>query len=193
MITLVRNSHEEILFTEHPKFTPNLTPREMFELGCFGGSYWSPIHSSVLGKSLSDQHLEYAEWWDGISPSKLTNTEYDINQNKYGVKSGTSLEYWESKNWIHPQDPYGWVQWYCRFFSGRRSEDDERQIQRWCNFAGRRGRFRRQLITKIISNEKDFDDESISPVIRQGLQQWAYRLTEHDFEQDASERWKKFI
>ena len=81
--------------------------------------------------------------------------------NKYQVKSGTSLEFWESKGWIHPIDPYGWVQWYCNFFSGRRCEDDERQIKRWCNFAGPKGRFRRQLISKIIRNNSNFDDFSM--------------------------------
>ena len=187
-----RNPHGEIRFTAYPKFTPNLTPMEMFEMGSFGGSYWSPIHSSVVGEDLSEQHLEFEEWWQGIPLNKLTNSKYDTNLNRYGVKSGTSLEYWESKDWIHPQDPYGWVQWYCRFFSGRRSEDDERQIQRWCNFAGPRGRFRKQLITKIIRKESVFDDEAVSPVIRQGLQQWAYRLTERDFELVALEALQTF-
>ena len=27
-------------------------------------------------------------------------------------------------------DPYGWFQWYCRFYQGRRSSDDERQVGR---------------------------------------------------------------
>ena len=34
---------------------------------------------------------------------------------------------------------YGWFQWYCRFFQGRRSEDDERQIQRWLKICGPTG------------------------------------------------------
>ena len=34
---------------------------------------------------------------------------------------------------------YGWFQWYCRFFQGRRSEDDVRQIQRWLKICGPTG------------------------------------------------------
>ena len=187
-----RNRKGELIFPDYPQFTPNLSPRDMFEQGCFGGTYWRPIYSSVLDQSLSSQHLEFEIEFDGIPEQKLVSTSFDSNINRYHVKSGTTLEFWESKDWIHPLDPYGWVQWYCRFVSGRRCEDDERQIKRWCNFAGPRGRFRRQLITRIIGNETEFDDESVSPVIRQGLHQWAYCLGKDDFEKDALERWKLF-
>ena len=37
----------------------------------------------------------------------------------------------ENKGWINKIDPYGWFQWYFRYWSGRRSKDDERQINRW--------------------------------------------------------------
>ena len=100
---------------------------------------------------------------------------------------------WESKGWMREQDPYGWVQWYCRFFKGRRSPDDERQIGRWKSFAGPKGRFRIQLMNRIISKEGTHDDEGISPVIRQSLQHWAYRLTISDFEEYAFEKWKGSI
>ena len=33
---------------------------------------------------------------------------YDISVDKYGVKCGTSLRFWESKDRINKQDPYGW-------------------------------------------------------------------------------------
>ena len=56
---------------------------------------------------------------------------YDVSVNKYGVKCGTSLRFWENKGWINEIDPYGWFQWYFRYWSGRRSKDDERQINRW--------------------------------------------------------------
>ena len=39
---------------------------------------------------------------------------YDVSVNKYGVKFGTPLRFWENKEWINKQDPYGWFQWYFR-------------------------------------------------------------------------------
>merc|ERR1712157_182602 len=95
--------------------------------------------------------------FEGIPESKLSMPVYDKSKNKYGVKCGSTLEDWEEKSWIVSQDPYGWVHWYCYFYCGRRSDDDERQIDRWNKLAGKKsGRF------------------------RQTLQHWAYRPTEED-------------
>ena len=101
---------------------------------------------------------------------------YDVN--KYGVKYGTSLRLWENKGWINEIDPYGWFQWYFRYWLGRRSKDDERQIIRWKKIVSR---FRGQLVKMIKDAVSKFDDYSILLKIRQILLHWGYGLTENFF------------
>lgn len=67
---------------------------------------------------------------------------------------------------------------YCRFYLGRRSEDDARQISRFNQVMGPTGRFRTNLMNQIIRKNTRWDDVNVSPVIRQTLQHWGYRLTE---------------
>jgi hypothetical protein len=170
-----------IKFKDHPEFTPNLTPRDIFKLGSFGGTYWRPIKSGVTKKKHRNVHKEFPNsWWNGIPKSHLTSPNCKKEINKYGVNSGTSLRYWEKKKWIKAQDPYGWVQWYCRFYQGRRSPDDARQIKRWQAFAGPKGRFKLRLVNMIKKKRTTWNDYSVSPVIRQGLQHWAYQLKSSD-------------
>lgn len=172
-----RDSKGFLHFSDYPNFLPNLTPEEIFKRGSFGGTYWRPITSRVTNKPIkySNQHHEFP-FLSNISENLLTRPydQYSIDINKYKVKCGSTLEEWEKPRrtgrWIHPQDPYGWVQWYCRFYLGRRTDDDERQITRWEKFASpEKGRFTKRLIN-MVSNNKD------SPVIRQSLQHWAYEL-----------------
>ena len=188
-----RKVGDVIAFQDWPDFRPNLTPREIFMEGSFGGTYWKPIFSKVISQDLSKQHLEFKTWWKDIDDCFQTGESYNKRINKYGVSCGTGLEMWEAKGWIREQDPYGWVQWYCRFFAGRRSPDDGRQVRRWLAFAGPMGRFRIQLINKVIAANSTFDDEGVSPVIRQSLQHWAYRLNITDYEERALQKWKSSV
>lgn len=181
-----RNYKKELVFADHPEFRPNLTPREIFELGSFGGTYWRPIKSKITGKNHKNVHKKYSQL-HGVSDDILTLpwNEYDKSKNKYNVKVGTTLEYWEKKGWITKHHPYGWVHWYCDFYSGKRGPDDERQIGRWLRFAGPKGRFRLRLANMIRKNSKQsirkkLNDYSISPAIRQSLQHWAYKISSHD-------------
>jgi len=172
-----RSANRTIMFSDYPEFKPNLTPREMFKLGSFGGTYWRPIYSSINKRYYKNQHKEFPKsWWVGIPESNLSSSQRNKKRNKYKVNSGTSLKYWECKKWIKPQDPYGWVQWYCRFYLGRRTSDDRRQIKRWLAFAGPKGRFRLRLINMIKKKRTTKNDYTVSPVIRQGLQHWAYKI-----------------
>merc|ERR1712168_1585964 len=79
-----RDSNGYYIFENYPDFKPNLSPREMFLRGSFGGTYWRPIYSSVLKKNLSNVHKQYPEsWWENIPDHWLTTAEkdYDISIN----------------------------------------------------------------------------------------------------------------
>jgi len=183
-MTPKKNSYGEIIFTDYPEFKPNLTPKEMFESGSFGGTYWRPIYSSITGKKYKNKHRKYPKsWWKNIPEDHLTRDwkDYDKSINKYNVNVGTTLEFWEEKEWITKYHPYGWVQWYCDFYLGKRSSDDERQIKRWIQTAGSKSRFRKRLINLIRKNNTKYNDYKISPKIRQTLQHWGYELTLRDF------------
>jgi hypothetical protein len=175
------------------KFNPNLSPRDIFKLGSFGGTYWRPIYSRVTRKNHKNIHHKYPKsWWKGIPEDHLSRPydKYDKYLNKYKSKVGTSLQFWEDKKWIRSSHPYGWVHWYCDYYMGKRSPDDERQIARWHALAGPNGRFRKFLITQIQKKKGQWNDETISPKIRQVLQHWGYRLTKSDYLKELKNRKK---
>ncbi|KAL7448726.1 hypothetical protein ACHAWC_000872, partial [Mediolabrus comicus] len=165
------------------EFHPNRTPEEVLRSGSFGGTYFRPITSAVTNISYkSDEVLKDTvdpSWISGLNKSSmLTSSKYSTAVNKYKVKCGGSLGMWESSGWISNSDPYGWFQWYCRFYSGRRCSDDIRQIKRWCKSAGLKGRFRSQICNKILAAGTVCDDVRISPVIRQTLLHWGLEITD---------------
>jgi hypothetical protein len=162
-------------------FKPNRTPEEVLRSGSFGGTYFRPIASAVTNVSYKAQEVLQntlaKEWIQGLSMDLLTSNTYRPQVNKYNVRCGGSLGMWESSGWIVEADPYGWFQWYCRFYQGRRCSDDARQISRWMKSAGPKGRFRSQLCNKILAAHTKYDDASISPVIRQTLLHWGLEIT----------------
>ena len=172
-----------IRFKDFPEFTPNLTPRQIFLLGSFGGTYWRPITSRITNKKYRNEHKKYPKsWWKDIDIDNLTSKEYNTSKNKYKVRVGTSLIFWEDKKWISKHHPYGWIQWYCDFYNGKRCPDDNRQIKRWKGVAGPQGRFRKWLVTLIKKKNGKYNDSNITPKIRQTLQHWGYQLTKRDFD-----------
>jgi hypothetical protein len=134
-----------------PRFKPQLTPKEMLALGVFGGKY------------MTDCQDEFPKDW--FTDAKLSPQGYDRTLNYFGVKASQPLAEWIKKGWINPQDPRGWFQWYCRYYMGRRSPDDERQIKRWVNM-------RRH--TSQIYNACSPRDMSCHTRQRQAVLHWAY-------------------
>jgi hypothetical protein len=101
-----------------PEFHPELTPKEMLRLGVFAGKY------------MTDTRGEFPKSW--FADAKLAVGGRDPNLNFFGVDASQPLSVWRNKGWIHPADPRGWFQWYCRYYMGRRMPDeDRRQIKRW--------------------------------------------------------------
>lgn len=146
----VRSAHMGAQFD--PAFAPELTPAEMLHLGVFCGKY------------MTDCRDEFpAEWF---RDAKLAEGAPDCSLNHFGVRAGSSLAEWRRKGWIHPDDPRGWFQWYCRYYSGRRLDgEDARQIGRW-------RAFRRH--TAQIVRHCEPGDPFCRPRQRQALLQWAY-------------------
>jgi len=181
---MTRHKKGYLISETHDDFRPNLTPKEVMQLGSFGGTYFRRITSAVTGKTYDRAWKEFPEdWFEGLDiATQVASQTYDKNVNKYKVSCGTSLGAWESSGWISSVDPYGWFQWYCRYYLGRRSSDDTRQIDRWLKGEGPKGRWRSQLANKVIRQNKTFDDASVSPVIRQTCIHWAYELTSPDLE-----------
>jgi hypothetical protein len=136
----------------HPEFTPHLTPKEMLELGVFGGLYFS------------DKPEEFpASWFKNAKLSPDGKRHKELNY--YGLNASQPLSVWQTKGWIHPDDPRGWFQWYCRYYLGRRHEEDERQIKRWKAIA--------RHIAQIRHSCRP-GDQFCRPRQRQAILHWAY-------------------
>ena len=128
------------------------------------GTYFRDIHSGINSKWYRKSWKEFDEL-KNIDQKYYCSDYYDVSVNKYGVKCGTSLRFWENKGWIHSIDTYGWFQWYFRYWLGRRSIDDERQ-NRWKKIVSR---FKDKLVKMIKDANSRFDNYSMSPKIRQIL------------------------
>ena len=132
-------------------FKPQLTPKKMLELGVFGGSYF--------GLNVK----EYPKSW--FIKAKISKN-FDVNINRFSVKSGLSRKEWLEKGWIFKEDPLGWFQWYCRYSMKRRIPHiDEIQIKRWKNFT--------RHVMAIKKNCEPLD-LSCRRRQRQAILQWAY-------------------
>jgi hypothetical protein len=164
-----RNAIGEFVFPDFPEFRPNLSPKEVLQLGSFGGTYFRPIYSSVTGISYgSEEWKEFpADWFEKLNiAQRVTSKTYRNDVNRYNEHCGGDLEMWESSGWITHIDPYGWFQWYCRSWMGRRLPTlDAIQIKRWKAFARHSGGVKKNCPA---------GDLSCRPRQRQALLQWAW-------------------
>lgn len=155
-------------------FIPNLTPRQVIEAGAFGGSYFGlPIDESE-----DDYSDIFESLFSGVSTRLYLGVKYSPKLNKFGITSGKSYKYWKDMKWMRSQDPRGWFAWYCNYYLGRRSSDDERQIKRWQDFCGINGRWKNNLYSKIHRT----GDWNVSPRIQQSLLHWAYQANQQDYD-----------
>jgi len=132
-------------------FAPELTPAQMLALGVFGGRY------------MTDCRREFPKSW--FTRAKLANRRRDPSLNFFGVNASQPLSEWRRKGWVSGQDPRGWFQWYCRYYTGRRSPDDARQVRRW-------RAIRRHAVA--VQKACDARDLECRPRQRQALLHWAY-------------------
>lgn len=139
----------------HPEFKPELTPKQMLELGIFGGRY------------MRDCQKEFPkDWFKKAKLLPLHTQGHDKKLNYFGVDASQSLAIWKKKGWIYPEDPRGWFQWYCRYYMGRRIFlEDDRQIRRW------------KAIVRHIAQVKKYchvRDLNCRKRQRQAILHWAY-------------------
>ena len=134
-----------------PEFRPELTPKRMLQLGVFGGKY------------MTDCRGEFPASW--FARAKLCRERHDARLNRFGVYASQPLAVWRRKGWIRPQDPRGWFQWYFRYYLGRRTADDARQIRRWRAIARHAAAIRKHC------EKGDLDSRRKQ---RQALLHWAY-------------------
>lgn len=134
-----------------PRFRPELTPAEMLKLGVFGGKY------------MTDCAAEFPASW--FRQARLSPEGRDPSLNHFGVDASQSLAEWRKKGWIYHEDPRGWFQWYCRYYRGRRSLDDERQIRRWRQMARHVAQIRQGCARRDLTCRRRQ---------RQALLHWAY-------------------
>lgn len=133
-------------------FAPELTPKEMLELGVFGGKY------------MTDCQEEFPTDW--FKNAKLCHEFHDPELNFFKVNASQPLSVWRKKGWIYEEDPRGWFQWYCRYFMGRRlPEEDDRQISRWKAIKRHKAQIQHNCIQGDLSCRKRQ---------RQALLHWAY-------------------
>ena len=151
-------------------FTPDYTPREMLELGVFGGAYFS------IDETFKERFPK--KLFHNLSEKKYDLKKQNKTENCFKVLAGKSYEWWFERNLISDIDPLGWFEWYIHYYYGRRCYDDVRQIKRWNNFKKRQSSIYRKLILKSKYSIKEVNsNNNIYPGMKQSFIQWGIDLT----------------
>lgn len=119
---------------EYPEFQPDLTPEQILCAGIFEG--WK----------YRDCYIEFPREWY-LKALDLNKIAILRPMRKYNKYNAYPLEYvleWreekepeepEDESLLHQHDPRGWLQWYFRFYLGRRiPRVDKVRIRRWVFF-----------------------------------------------------------
>lgn len=114
--------------SDYPDFQPFYIPQQMLRMGVFEGRYLN---------SCQDEYP--AEWFEKARLSDVPNEQLNF----FKLKSRLPTSWWREKGLINDQDPRGWFEWYCRFWMGRRTDDDARQIKRWKQIARHAGQVKK--------------------------------------------------
>ena len=141
---------------EHPQFKPHFTPRQMLELGIFGGIAFSTTarRKGVPNELFGDLSIQY---WNNP-------TGYDSAHNYFEV--------------VPPLIPNtvpnnlrkdgGWFQWYVRFMYGRKSTEDNYFVDHWLLSV--------KNLLKYF-NDGNRSDLGYAPQIRQALLELSFDST----------------
>jgi hypothetical protein len=137
------------------EFKPDLTPKEMLEMGVFGGVYM---------RDCIDEFPAY--WFEKAKFAPENISEHMPELNFFKVNASQPLSVWKNNSWIYDEDPRGWFQWYCRYYMGRRiPKEDARQIKRWKAIS--------RHVAQVHKNCR-VGDMMCRPRQRQAILHWAY-------------------
>ena len=80
-------------------FSPNKMAIEVIREGTFRGTYFRDIYSGITEKWYKNSWKQFDQL-ENIDAKFYASDYYDGNVNKYGVKCGASLRFWETSFWL---------------------------------------------------------------------------------------------
>ena len=131
---------------------------------------WTCLYRLNISENIEIEHVFQSKAFFHLGDNLHTSC---FSASRYGK----SLRFWTNKNCINFINPYEWLQWYFRYWLGRRSLDHKRKIDMWKAIVSR---FKGKLVKMIKDINSRFDYYSILPKIRI-LLHWGNELLECSF------------